>query len=1036
MAMGQVEARSATTASAIGSHGLLIGAALAAAGAAAVKMSIDFNRGLANVDTLLGGNRVRIEEFRGDIERLSISTGKAVGDLTDGLYQVVSAFGDSADSAARLEIAARASVAGLSSTTEAINLLSAVSKGYGDTSVEMLTHISDLSFETVRLGQTTFPELASSIGQITPVAAAMGVKIKELFASYATLTGVTGSTAEVTTQLRSIMSGFQRQTEGMSAALRTLGVTSVEAFVGEHGLVGALRRVIGTTDGSIESITRLFRRVEGLPAVLALSSTQADVFDTKLGELGDAAGATDTAFRAQTEGVNSLGHSLDIMKQRIAELARMLGDTLVASLTDTVGAIGGMVGTVAGIFGAVKEAWDKLPAPVKMMLGGGGGGAGEGPVTGVVAAQRIADSAAGQQAIVQGWVNIFEALDHAWDPLLADLAVIERSLGFVAQETDGLSGAQERLATATFVAGASVAQMRPVIEGQASATLAAASATLGAALASGRLTGAVRLLHRGTEDLTESELAARDAWHDLLQAGIPRDQIVGTEEWAARLEKVRETAQRVLYVFETLEGVRTRSPHLFGPSPAEMTLFDELLRDLNQAVAITEALQMGWAWRGGAGAGFFDTVNVGADVLNRLSSSYGKAIKDGAKIGMADAEPGMADSFADAFVSGFGQALHNIGDLWKAFCIGLGDALGAVLTQQLTAALEGYSTGSMWAKLLGSIGGALFGSVFNAMLSATSALSDAQIAAGYNTGPTILAPWEQAFRPPWEPERPDFPDLVDGLDGAAADLTLSAEDLKAAAETWQDVGDQIMAGEAGVLSAIFDRLEGRRELRGGWRELEEHLAEEYEASVDPSHPVPPMDLSVLRELIAQLSGPRNVITAEEWQIIRGRAKEMGLDTRAMDMLRDIVEGINAKALLNTQIRQNERQIDRLRETRNALQRYLPQIRDYLRTIAGQGGGGGNGDGNGDGGPGDDELPPPKTYQYGGTVATTGLAYLHAGETVTPAGGDGAARDPGPSGGDVYLDGDKVGTWMAKTLDSRVRNQRADIRDSAVRYRGR
>ena len=39
--------------------------------------------------------------------------------------------------------------------------------GYGDTSAAAVAKASDLALLTVRLGQTTFPELAASIGRVT-----------------------------------------------------------------------------------------------------------------------------------------------------------------------------------------------------------------------------------------------------------------------------------------------------------------------------------------------------------------------------------------------------------------------------------------------------------------------------------------------------------------------------------------------------------------------------------------------------------------------------------------------------------------------------------------------------------------------------------------------------------------------------------------------------------------------------------------------------------------------------------------------------
>jgi hypothetical protein len=146
-----------------------ITAPIVAAGGAAIKFATDFNAGMANVATLIPGNSERINELKGNVQDLAIETGKSTSDLSDGLFQTVSAFGDSAASAEILGINARAAAAGLATTTDAINLTSAVTKGYGDTSATAVQHAADLAFMANKLGQTTFPELAASVGRVTPL---------------------------------------------------------------------------------------------------------------------------------------------------------------------------------------------------------------------------------------------------------------------------------------------------------------------------------------------------------------------------------------------------------------------------------------------------------------------------------------------------------------------------------------------------------------------------------------------------------------------------------------------------------------------------------------------------------------------------------------------------------------------------------------------------------------------------------------------------------------------------------------------------
>ena len=185
-------------------------AAAASLGVVAVKAAASFEKGMANIATLLDGDvKTRISQLGGNIKSLASLTGTSTALLTDGLYQVISAFGDTAGSAKILETAAKGAAAGNATVTDSVNLLSAVTKGYGDTSAEAATKASDLAFLTVKLGQTTFPELAASMGKVIPLAGAMKLSQEELSGAMATLTGVTGGTAEVTTQLRATLQSLK-----------------------------------------------------------------------------------------------------------------------------------------------------------------------------------------------------------------------------------------------------------------------------------------------------------------------------------------------------------------------------------------------------------------------------------------------------------------------------------------------------------------------------------------------------------------------------------------------------------------------------------------------------------------------------------------------------------------------------------------------------------------------------------------------------------------------------------------------------------
>jgi TP901 family phage tail tape measure protein len=308
--------------------------AMAAIGGAALKSSIDFNKGMANVASLIPGNIERVKELKSTVQDMAVQFGKDTTDLTDGLYQVVSAFGDTADTAKVLETNVKAATAGVASTTDAINLTSAVTKAYGDTSAEAVQKASDLALMTVRLGQTTFPELAASIGKVTPLTNELGVSQEQLFATMATLTGVTGGAAEVSTQLRGAMQSLMAPTADAAKAIKDAGYEDAKAMLAKEGLAGSMKILTDAAKKSGKPLQDYVSSIEGQTLALALGGPQADVYAEKLAAMGDAAGATDAAFAEQTTGINALGFAFDQLKQVGVTALQKLGDAISNALGD------------------------------------------------------------------------------------------------------------------------------------------------------------------------------------------------------------------------------------------------------------------------------------------------------------------------------------------------------------------------------------------------------------------------------------------------------------------------------------------------------------------------------------------------------------------------------------------------------------------------------------------------------------------------------------------------------------------------------
>lgn len=353
----------------VAAAGMVGVAALAAAiigvGAAGINASVQFNKGMANVASLIPGNIDRVNELKTTVQDMAVSFGKDTADLSAGLYQTISAFGDTSDTAKILETNVKAAAAGVATTADAINLTSAVTKAYGDTSAVAVAQVSDLALMTVRLGQTTFPELAGSIGVVTPLMKNLGVSQQELFAGFATLTGVTGGAAEVATQTRGALQALMAPTADATAAMKAAGYADVEAMIAKEGLAGSMKILVDAAEKSGKPLQSYIGSIEGQTYALAVAGPQAADYANKLEQMKNASGATDAAFKEQTSGINALGFAFDQLKQ--------VGVTSLQDLGDALGnAFGGQI--IQGV-DALKGGLSDLIAGLAAIMNGGDGGA-------------------------------------------------------------------------------------------------------------------------------------------------------------------------------------------------------------------------------------------------------------------------------------------------------------------------------------------------------------------------------------------------------------------------------------------------------------------------------------------------------------------------------------------------------------------------------------------------------------------------------------------------------------------------------------
>jgi len=281
----------------------IIGVAQQVAGAltAPIAKFAEFGTSMANIGSLGVNN---ISEIRTEILSMSRDVSVPISALTAGMYEVVSAGVAASNQIDFLRLTAQAAKAGVAETSDAINFAAAVIKGYGLEWSATQT-ILDKGFQTVNLGQTKFSELAQSMGGVIPLANALKVRLDELFGGYAALTGVTGNTAEVTTQFKAVMTGLADPTDELLKLVQQHGHATVESAVAQEGLTGILKILQTATGGSATEMAKFFGSVEAVNALLALTGEQFNSFTEKTEAMANSAGAMTAAYEVQSDTIES-----------------------------------------------------------------------------------------------------------------------------------------------------------------------------------------------------------------------------------------------------------------------------------------------------------------------------------------------------------------------------------------------------------------------------------------------------------------------------------------------------------------------------------------------------------------------------------------------------------------------------------------------------------------------------------------------------------------------------------------------------------
>jgi TP901 family phage tail tape measure protein len=279
---------------------------LAGAAVAVFKFGKDFESELSKVVGLVGVSRNQVDAWGKDILELAPELGKAPRELADALFFVTSAGIRGAEAMEVLEMAGKASAAGLGETKTIADLVTSAMNAYGKENLSA-AQATDIVTAAVREGKAEASELAATMGAVLPLASEMGVTFDQVAATQAAMTKTGTDAAEAATQLKGIMAGLIKPSKQAEGQLAKMGTSSSELRkkIREEGLLSALMELKELTNKyGEEAMARVFPNIRALMGVLDLMGSNLDSNIETFDKVSNSTGILDDAFKAASDTID------------------------------------------------------------------------------------------------------------------------------------------------------------------------------------------------------------------------------------------------------------------------------------------------------------------------------------------------------------------------------------------------------------------------------------------------------------------------------------------------------------------------------------------------------------------------------------------------------------------------------------------------------------------------------------------------------------------------------------------------------------
>ncbi len=308
---------------------------LVAAGAAATKLALDFDKSMTQIESLVGIASDDVKKMGETAKKMAVDTGKSANEAAEALFFITSAGLKGADATDTLNASLKASAVGLGETKVIADLATSAMNAYG---VENLnaSASTDIMVAAVREGKLEASALAGAMGGVIPLASNMGVGFDEVGAAMAAMSRTGTGAAEGATQLTAILASIKKPTDGAVQALAKMGLSTedVQKSLSEDGLLATLEMLQSGLKQTGQDTTAIFPNIRALKGVLDLTGAGVESTRQIFDSLSNTMGATDEAFQKTSQSASfQFTKGMETMKSSLLEIGQIILPAVVKGVT-------------------------------------------------------------------------------------------------------------------------------------------------------------------------------------------------------------------------------------------------------------------------------------------------------------------------------------------------------------------------------------------------------------------------------------------------------------------------------------------------------------------------------------------------------------------------------------------------------------------------------------------------------------------------------------------------------------------------------